>query len=466
MQSKFILPLVLTSLVATLGFTAYWEYSQNRTHELVIATGSPDGEYHAFAEALAAVVAQHEPQIKISVLPTAGAPENMSLIGQNKVQLAIVQSDTTATPPARAVAYLFPEVFHLVARPGSGIQSVADLKGKRVALMPEGSGSYKLFWDLSEHYNLNQAKFTPLPMSPDQAYAALRQGQVDALFRVLALGNPQMETLLKTTQSQLVSIDQVKSLQLSYPFLEATEIPKGTYDGGSPIPSENLPVVGVRAVLIANEQVDAEVVQEITRTLFEFRSEIVNRYPRAALIRLPEAGENLGLPLHDGAKTYYNRERPVFVVEYADSIALFLTIVGICASGLWQLHVWLAGRQKNRADFYNQELLDLIQRMEESQDLKELENIRQQLFNILRQVVTDLDKDRITPESFQSFTFPWEVAITSLRHREMLARQSTSAPQASAATQAFQTPLPSEDKLNRVADVRDESDHEQDAHKI
>ncbi len=435
MQPKVIFPLALLGLLAALGLTVQWTRMQNRPYELTIATGSRDGEYYAFAAALAAIVGQHNPKIRISVLETAGSPENMALIGQHQVQLAIVQSDTPPSPPARAVAYLFPEVFHLVARSNSGIQSVAQLRGKRVAIMPEGSGSYKLFWNLSDHYNLAKTDFTPLAMPPEQAYAALQQGQVDALFRVLALGNKQMGALLKETRSQLVPIDQIESLQLTFPYLEATEIPKGTYDGGLPIPAADVPVVGVRAVLISHEQVDPEVVQEITRTLFEFRSEMVQRYPRAAMIRLPDANQNLGLALHEGARAYYDRERPVFLVEYADSIALFLSITGICASGLWQLHIWLEGRQKNRADMYNQELLELIHQMETSQDLQELENIRQQLFNILRKVVTDLDKDRISSESFQSFTFPWEVAITSLRHREMIVMQATQAGQVERSTQ-------------------------------
>lgn len=420
MQSKFTLPLVLLSVLAALGFTVQWVREQNRVTELTIATGSRDGEYYAFAGALAEVVARHHPKIKISVLETAGAQENLDLLEQKKAELAIVQSDTPSKPDARAVAFLFPEVFHLVARSGSGIQSVNDLKGKRVALMPEGSGSYTLFWQLSQHYRLDQSQFTPLPMQPNQAYAALRQGQVDALFRVIALGNTSMGELLRSSQSQLVPIDQVASLRLSLPYLEATEIPKGTYDGALPIPAVDTPVVGVRAVLISHQQVDAEVIQEITRTLFEFRNEIVSSYPRAATVRLPDAGENLGLPLHPGAKAYYNRERPIFLVEYAEPIGVLFSIGVLCVSGLWQFRMWLEGRQKNRADSYNLEILELVQRVETSNDLKELEAIRNQLFEILRKVVVDLDKDRISPESFQSFTFPWEVAVTTMRHREVM----------------------------------------------
>lgn len=420
MQPKFTLPLVTLSVLAAIGFAAHWLYDQNRVYHLTIATGSREGEYHAFAEALATVIAQRHPKIKISVEETAGAQQNLELLDQNQAQLAIVQSDTPSKPSARAVAYLFPEVFHLVTRAGSGIQTVKDLQGKRVALMPKGSGSYDLFWLLSRHYKLSEANFSPMPLSPQDAYAALRQGQVDALFRVMALGNPSMSQLLQETGSQLVPIDQAASLRLSLPYLEASMIPKGTYDGASPIPPADLPVVGVRAILISRDDVNDQVIQEITRTLFDFRNEIVALYPRAASIRLPEAGENLGLPLHPGAKAFYNQDRPIFLVEYAEPIGLLFSVGVLGVSSLWQFRHWLEGRQKNRADMYNLEILALIQQVEQVEDLKELENIRNHLFEILRRVVVDLDTDQISPESFQSFTFPWEVAITTLRHREMV----------------------------------------------
>jgi uncharacterized protein len=423
MQPKFTLPLVLLSVFAAIGFAGYWVYSETRVYRLSIATGSKEGEYYAFAQALATVVSRHNPKISITVEESAGAQQNLEWLDQGKTQLAIVQSDTPSKPSARAVAYLFPEVFHLVARSNAGIQNVDDLRGKRVALMPKGSGSYDLFWVLSQHYNLQETDFTPLPMPPDQAYAALRQGRVDALFRVMALGNPGMSQLLKQARAELVPIDQVESLRLSLPYLESSTIPKGTYDGSSPIPPENLPVVGVRAVLIGRDTVKPEVIQAITRTLFDFRNEIVAVYPRAAAMRLPDAGQDLGLPLHPGAKAFYNRDQPNFIVEYAESIGLAFSVGVLVVSGLWQLRLWLEGRQKNRADSYNLEILALLEQVLKTNDLQELEKIQHQLFEILRQVVVDLDTDRISPESFQSFTFPWEMAISALRHREMMLMQ-------------------------------------------
>jgi hypothetical protein len=91
-------------------------------------------------------------------------------------------------------------------------------------------------------------------------------------------------------------------------------------------------------------------------------------------------------------------------------------------SSFWQFKVWLKGRQKNRADFYNLEILNLIDKIHASQTLEQLQDLRSQLFTILNEVVVDLDKDRISAESFQSFTFTWEVAVATARHQDHLLR--------------------------------------------
>jgi uncharacterized protein len=417
---------LVLSVVAAIAFAVQANRANEQVHHLVIATGSKDGEYYAFAEALATVVTRHNPKIQIEVMPTKGAQQNQVMLEQNQVALAIVQSDTPPQPSVRAVAYLFPEVFHLIVGENSGIQNISDLKGKRVALMPKGSGSYNLFWSISPHFGLSERNLTPVLLPPDQAYEALKLGKVDALFRVIAIGNRSISELLTTSNAKLLPIDQVDSLRLSLPILEATQIPKGTYDGATPIPAADLTVAGVRAVLVTRDSADKDVIRAITQTLFEFRNEMVTLYPRAALMRLPDAGQNLGIPLHPGATAYYDQERPNFFVENSDLLGLMLSIGALCASGLWQLRSWLLNNQKDRADMYNLEILEMMEQVHTADNLEQLQSVRDKLFEILRKVVVDLDQDRISPESFRSFTFPWEVAITALRHREIVLINSRS----------------------------------------
>ncbi|GAB4470839.1 MAG: hypothetical protein OHK0037_29810 [Elainellaceae cyanobacterium] len=423
MQSKFAIPVVVLSVLGAIAFAAQWTVEQRRVYQLTIATGNQDGEYYAFARALSNVVAAHEPKIQIRVLETEGSQQNATLLAQKETDLGIIQGDTALDPSVQAIAYLFPEICHLVAASGTNIQQFTDLKGKRVAIPPVGSGSYAIFRHFQAHYNLKDSDFQPLPMTTAESYAALESGQIDALFRVIALGSPSIRGLLQRTQAQLVPIDQAESMRLTLPVLESSEIPKGTYDGALPIPGQDLPAVGLRAILVTRRDLDPAIAKVITQTLFEFRNELVSQYPRAALMRLPEARENLGLSLHPGARDYYSQDEPAFLVEYAEVMGFLLSFAVLLASSLWQFRRWLDERQKNRADMYNLKVLALLEQVEQAETLEELEKLRQTLFEMFHKVVTDLDTDRISQASFQSFTFPWDVALSTIRHRELLMNQ-------------------------------------------
>ena len=283
---------VLLSVVGALGFGLKAWQERHRVYELVLASGSQTGEYYAFSEAFAAVVEQNYPHIQIEVITTEGSADNMTRLRDDTAQLALVQSDTPVERPVRAIARLFPEMFHLLVRKEADIQTVADLRDRRIALMPAGSGSYALFWPLIEHYSLSEADFQVLPQAPESAYESLLAGDVDALFRVITLGNPSMKAALQNDAIALLAIDQVEALQLSLPYLEAQNIPKGTYDGGRPLPPTDLSVVGVNALLVIHEELPDEVARALTDTLYTYRNELVSRYPRAALIRLPSSGND------------------------------------------------------------------------------------------------------------------------------------------------------------------------------
>ncbi|MEM7794672.1 MAG: TAXI family TRAP transporter solute-binding subunit [Cyanobacteria bacterium P01_C01_bin.118] len=395
-------------------------HDQNRSYTVRLATGGPTGEYYAFGQAIAQVTETNEPKIRVEVIKSPGSNQNMDDVHNQVVDLALVQNDTPVRRNVRAVAQLYPEMFHLIANKDANINSLTDLKGKQVALMPEGSGSYNLFWPLSQHYGLTKDDFQFQSMPASEAYTALQAGTVDATFRIIGLGNQATGQLLANNRFQLVPIDQIGALQLTQPYLQPTVIPKGSYDGGAPIPSQDLPVVAVSALLIAHADVNPDVVKAITRILYEHRSELIRINPRTANVQSPDISQNLGFPLHEGARAYYNQDNPSFLVTYAEPIGLLLSVGILLCSSLWQGRQWLISNQKDRADRYNLEILDLIEKIEQAKDFEELQQLRQQLLEILRKVVVDLDIDRISPESFQSFTFPWEVANTAIRHQELI----------------------------------------------
>lgn len=423
MSRKFIASVSLAVLCLAITGGAIWNLVKvkNSTIELKLATGSKGGDYYSFGEAIRQVIVKNEPRIKLQVIPTNGSVENMQLLHEGKVQLALVQNDTPAKPSARAIALIYPEVFHLIASQKSSIKSIFDLKGKRIALMPKGSGAYNAFWILAQHYDLKPTDFQSLQMTPQKAATALRNGQVDAIFRTLPIGNAWTKELLRTTQARMIPIDQAAAMKISYPYLVASTIPKGTYKAVPAVPSDDLPTVGVQAALITNENIKPQLVKEITSILYEYRHNLVKIEPKAATISQPDIGQNLGFTLHEGARDYYDREKPAFLAENADVIALLMSIATLIGSGLWSLRSNFVTKQKNRSDKYNLEILALTETAQRIEKIEEFEKLRQELFKIFRKVVQDLDTDRISPESFQSFSFSLQVAINTIYHKEIIA---------------------------------------------
>ena len=422
--SKLGLTIIFLSIMMVGFFAIEWYRNSQQVKVLTIATAGENGTYYNFALALAQVVQKYNPNLQIKVLETEGSRQNEAWLREKKVDLALLQSDTPVNSSIKAVSFLFPEIFHLVVNTESGITSIGELKGKRIALMPKRSGSYALFWPLSEHYGLKPTDISFVSLPFEEASKALIEGKVDALFYIGALGGRQTTKLLRhDDRIRLIAIEQGAALRLYLPAVEDTIVPLGTYSGAIPIPKQDLPAVAVRAVLVTHEDIDSEIIYQITRIIYEARNDLVDKYPQAGLISRPDRIRELGFSFHQGSKTYYDKDKPPFWVEYAEPMGLLLSVSVLSISGIWQLRTWLQIKQKNRADSYNLEIVKLIKKINEIEDLEELIAVRQQLFKIFQKVIIDLDKDLISPESFQSFTFPWEVALTILRHRENLLTQ-------------------------------------------
>ncbi|MDJ0508192.1 MAG: TAXI family TRAP transporter solute-binding subunit [Crocosphaera sp.] len=420
---KTAIPIIFSSLILVIIFGVLWIRDRNRITTLTLFTGSESGQYYAFGQALAKVIDKHNSRIKIEVKKSKGSLENVQQLDEKKADLALLQSDTIISSSTKAVSFLFPELFHLIVHKDANINRINDLEGKRIALMPEKSGSYAMFWALQDHYQLDIDQLETTPLSPFEAHKALNNREVDALFQVISLENPAVVQLLKNTQLKLIGIDQGSALQLDVPTLEVMSIPKGAYHGGIPIPPEDLPGIGVRAVLVTRKQINREIIFEITRILYEARNDLVKEFLPAAMIDEANSVDNhrtLGFSFHPGALDYYNKGNPSFIVEYAEPIGLFVSVSMLIISGIWQLRLWLAGKQKNRADLYNLQLLQMIDEIQTIETLEQLAKVKYQLLEMLDKVIIDLDKDLISPQSFQSFTFPWQVALLTLHQRENL----------------------------------------------
>jgi len=387
---------------------------------VTLTTGTEGGSYFALGQVIADALGQADPPLQARVIQSGGASENARRVALDAGMLGLVQSNTALSGDVRLIARLYPEVYHLLAHGDTGITDVPDLKGKRVAVMPAGSGSNLAFYELLEHYQVLAGDIVPVPGTLQEGLVALEAGEVDALFVIMALGNETIAESIRRADIQLIGLDQAPAMALFNPALTRVEAPKGVYSGDKPVPAETIEVLGVDALLVANGALPGDAAAAIVTTLFERRQQMVEANRQAAFISEPSAQQRLTIGVHPGAEDYYQRNRPPLVVEYAEPIGLAVSVLVLLASGLWQARIWLSNARKNRADRYNIQIAALVDQAEQANSLDTLEAVRRELFAIFHEVIADLDNDRIDEASLQSFSFVWDVAQSTLSQRQLM----------------------------------------------
>lgn len=425
---------VVSLVVVSLGFVTFVALQigdRTKVHRLKLAAGAIQGESYVISKAIEQVVEKYHPNIQIEVIKTGGTTENIEQLEQNQVQLATAQADVSVGASARLISILYPDRFQLIVPNNSSINQFSDLKGKRIAL-PKTGGQFQSFLNVAAHFGLAASDFTFVGETELAANEAFLRNQADAAFRVRALVNPSILQLVQNGSARLVPIPQAAAMKIKYPAFEAGIIPQGAYRGNPAIPAIDLATVQVQRTLIAHEKVDPKVIRSITTAIMERRQELADAIaqadikPLVANINPPSRDSGLGAPIHPGAQAYYERDKPSFVQENADFLALILTILLLLWSWGIQLKRLLVRVQKNAADEYSKKAINLLNAVPKTNDLKQLEAKREELLKLLTSAVNDLDKDVISEESFQSFRVIWQIALDTVRERRITLYQQQS----------------------------------------
>ena len=205
----------------------------------------------------------------------------------------------------RALASLYVESLHLVVTAISGIKRVADLRGRRVSLDVEGSGTLIDALAVLEAFGLAPGDLTAVHVSQDRAIDLMTGGALDALFIVAGYPAATVTELTRTIGAQLVPItgEPVGRLLASHRFITLDDIPGDTYPGIE----SGTPTVGVAALWLAGTDLDEELAYQITRALFDplILKQLAQGHPKGGSIALANALRGVAIPLHPGAARFY-----------------------------------------------------------------------------------------------------------------------------------------------------------------
>lgn len=308
--------LILTAVVVFSLLIGGMVSAQGTTF-LSIATGGTSGTYYPVGGAIAKVLNENIDNMNASAQSTGASVTNTRLIYNQEVELAILQNDIASyavngqnqfadnqVNNMTGITALYPEVIQIVVRNDAGIESIADLKGKSVAVGAPGSGAEANAKQILDFFGLTYDDIEEDYLSFGEAASRLKDRQIDAAFLTAGIPTAAVMDVAATQDISLINFsDQdIKALNSEYPYLTGVTVPAGSYNGLD----NDIQTVALKAILVADSDLSEDVVYNITKAIFENRDTLIAAHDRARDIKLDSAMDGMTVELHPGAKKYYD----------------------------------------------------------------------------------------------------------------------------------------------------------------
>ncbi|WP_034328794.1 TAXI family TRAP transporter solute-binding subunit [Alkaliphilus transvaalensis] len=303
------------------GCTSNTGGNDSTPSRLAIATGGTSGVYYPLGGAVANIITSHVDGVTANAESTGASVENVNLLNIGDVDFALVQNDISyyafngiemfddrdPMKNLRGIATLYPETIQIVANASADINSIEDLRGKRVAVGAPGSGTEANARQILAAHGLTYDDIQADYLSFAEAADNLKDGHVQAAF--VTAGTPTAAiTDLSTTHSinlLPISSDVAKSLIAEYPYYAEVKIPAGTYRNQD----TEVNAVAVMAMLTVRAGLDEDLVYDITKSIYENLNTLAAAHARGEDVSLDKAFDGMSLEIHPGAQRYFNEAK-------------------------------------------------------------------------------------------------------------------------------------------------------------
>lgn len=264
-QVKELALVLAPAMLLVIGafFIAYQFVDPAPPRTVVMTTGSEGGGYHAFGKRYAAILKKSGVELQLKT--SAGTIENLARLRDANagVSVGLLQggiANGRDAPEIISVGRMFLEPLWIFYRGPATIDRIADLKGKRIAVGPDGSGTRHLAATLLARNEITEASATLLPIAGQAAVDAMKSGGADAVFLTLAPEAPIIQTLIRDSSVQLMNLADAEAYTRIFPFLTRIVLPRGTIDLVQRIPAMDIQLVAPVAALVARDSLHPAIV--------------------------------------------------------------------------------------------------------------------------------------------------------------------------------------------------------------
>ncbi|MDT9000228.1 TAXI family TRAP transporter solute-binding subunit [Paucibacter sp. APW11] len=237
---------------------------------IAIATGFKGGSYEYFGQRYARRLGQD--RIKVELRQSSGSVDNISQLNDAKsgVAAAFVQggvSDAARSPQLVSLGRINYQAFWIFYRGTETLQQLTQLKGKRIAIGPTGSGTEVVARQVLGISGVNEQTAQLLPLAGQQAVDALHDGRADVIFLAFAPEAPVIQALMRDASVKLMDVKPAEALTRIFPFLVKLVLPQGVFDFERNIPAQDITLIGSTNALLVREDMHPELIHLLARTL-------------------------------------------------------------------------------------------------------------------------------------------------------------------------------------------------------
>ena len=286
---------------------------------LNIGTGGTAGTYYPIGGAMAGILNKEIPGMSASAQSTGASVANVNMLGDGTIDLATVQNDIAyyaahgtemfvdkKVDGLKGVASLYPETCQFVTLKSSGIKSLSELKGKRIAVGAVGSGVEANVRQILAVYGISYDDIDAQYLSFAEGASALKDGNVDVAVLTAGYPTASVQDIAAQNPVRLLPVEDkiADDLIAQYPFYTKTVIPGGTYAGFD----EAVPSVSVMAMLVAGPTVNEELGYIVTKAIFTHLDRLQAAHAVGKQITRDSVKAGMSLPMNEGAEKYFNEK--------------------------------------------------------------------------------------------------------------------------------------------------------------
>jgi TRAP transporter TAXI family solute receptor len=303
---------------AALAFSA----AQAQQKTISIGTGGTGGVYYPIGGALANLISKNLPGVQATAEVTGGSVDNLKLIGSGQSEIGFSMADAaldalkgedkfkSGKVELNTLMVLYPNIMHVVTIDGTGIDKMADLKGKRVSTGSGGSATEVMAFRVIEAAGLDRDRDLKRErLGVAESVNALKDRKIDAFFWVGGLPTAAVTDLGATPGIKIKLIDHsdlVEKMNAKYGNLySASTIKAGIYPGQD----KDNKVTAVWNILVTGNRMSEKDAYDVVKLMVEKKADLVAVHKEAASFSLEnQVRSNSSVPWHPGAVKYFNEK--------------------------------------------------------------------------------------------------------------------------------------------------------------